>query len=129
MPLVHSPPYTLIAIDAIDFSDYAVRGITMTLTPIDQSKNVARDCLGNLVDISVAQFRQHKITITCTDNDAPELAGIWPGQDISITCLPRMDSTSDTPLVIAAKVTSWNTSRDEWGAEIAWQIEAEQRTP
>jgi hypothetical protein len=129
VPLTTSPPYTLIAIDAIDFTDFAVRGITMTLTPIDQSKNVARDCLGNLVDISVAQFRQHKITITCTDNDAPELANAWPGTDITITCLPRMNSTSDTPLVIAAKVTSWNTSRDEWGAEIAWQIEAEQRTP
>jgi hypothetical protein len=38
-----------------------------------------------------------------------------------------MDGTSNTPLVIPAKVTSWNTSRDEWGAEIAWQLEAEQR--
>jgi len=127
MPLTTVPPYTLISIAGIDFSDYAVRGITMTLEPIDQAKNVARDCLGELVDISVAQFRQHKITITCTDNDAPELAGVWPGQDITITCLPRMNGISDTPLVILAKVTSWNTSRDEWGAEIAWQLEAEQR--
>jgi hypothetical protein len=127
MPLTTTPPYTLIAIDAIDFTDYSVRGITMTLTPIDQAKNLARDCLGNLVDISVAQFQQFKVTITCTDNDAPELHGIWPGRDISITCLPQMDGTSHTPLTILAKVTSWNTSRDEWGAEIAWQIEAEQR--
>src|SRR5262245_20535875 len=129
MPLVHSPPYTLISIDAIDFSDFAVRGITLTLEPIDQSKNTARDCLGNLIDISLAQFRQMKVSITCTDNDAPELAGIWPGQDITITCLPRMNGTSDTPLVIVAKVTSWNTSRNEWGAEIAWQLEAEQSVP
>jgi hypothetical protein len=129
MPLTTTPPYTLIAIDAIDFTDYAVRGITMTLELIDQSKNLARDCLGNLVDISVPQFRQHKITITCTDNDAPELAGIWAGQDISITCLPRMNGTSDTPLTILAKVTNWNTSRPEWDAEISWQLEAEQRTP
>jgi hypothetical protein len=127
MPLTTVPPYTLISIDAIDFTDYAVRGISMTLTPIDQAKNVARDCLGQLADISLAQFRQHKVTITCTDNDAPELTGIWPGQDITITCLPRMDSTSDAPLVILAKVISWNTSRDEWNAEIAWQLEAEQR--
>jgi len=129
MPLTTTPPYTLIAIDAIDFTDYAVRGITMTMTPIDQAKNLARDCLGNLVDISVAQFQQFKVSITCTDNDAPELDGIWPGQDITITCLPRMNGTSDTPLVLDCKVTSWNTSRDEWGAEIAWQLEAEQRAP
>jgi len=127
MPLTTTPPYTLVSISGIDFSDYAVRGIHMTLTPIDQAKNVARDCLGNLIDVSVAQFRQHKITITCTDNDAPVLNGVWPGADITITCLPRMDSISDTPLVLDCKVTSWNTNRDEWGAEIAWQIEAEQR--
>jgi hypothetical protein len=127
MPLVHDPPFTVISIAGIDLSDYAVRSLTMTLTPIEQASNVARDCLGQLVDISLAQFRQHKLTISCTDNDAPELDGIWPGMDIAVTCLPRMNGTSDTPLTILAKVVSWNTSRDEWGAEIAWQIEAEQR--
>ena len=81
MPLTISPPYTLLAIDAIDFSDYAVRGITMTLTPIDQAKNLTRDCRGALADISVAQFRQFKVTITCTDHEAPVLSGIWPGPD------------------------------------------------
>ena len=34
----------------------------------------------------------------------------------------------DDVLTILAKVTTWNTSRDEWAAEIAWQLEAEQRT-
>jgi hypothetical protein len=131
MPLSHSPPYTLLAIDAIDFSDYAVRGITMTLTPISQAANLARDCRGDLVDISVAQFRQHKVTITCTDHEVPELTGIWPGQDITITCIPGLGVSNSTPdvLVILAKVTAWNTSREEWAAEIAWTLEAEQRTP
>jgi len=131
MPLTISPPYTLLAIDAIDFSDYAVRGITMTLEPIDQSKALVRDCLGHLVDISLFQFKQFKVTITCTDNEAPVLTGIWPGQDVTITCIPGMgahNSTGDV-LIIGAKVTSWNTSRKEWDAEIAWQLEAEQRGP
>ena len=69
-------------------AQYAVRGITMTLEPIDQAKNVARDCRGVLADISLAQFRQYKVSITCTDHEAPELTGIWPGQDITITCIP-----------------------------------------
>ncbi len=131
MPLTISPPYTLLAIDTIDFSDWAVRGITMTLTPIDQAKNVARDCLGNLVDISVAQFRQHKVTITCTDFEAPELVDVWPGQDITITAIPGLaggDSNSGA-ITIPAKVTSWNTSKGEWTSDIAWQLEAEQRQP
>ena len=130
MPLTHSPPYTLLAIDNIDFSDYAVRGITMTLEPIDQAKNVARDCRGDLADVSLAQFRQHKVSITCTDHEAPELTDIWPGQDITITCIPGLGASNATPdvLEILAKVTKWNTSRNEWAAEVAWQLEAEQRT-
>jgi hypothetical protein len=123
------PAYTLLAIDGIDFSQYAVRGITMTLAPIDQAKNVARDCRGVLADISVEQFRQYKVTITCTDHEAPELTDVWPGMDITITCIPGLgEDITGPPLTILAKVTSWNTSRDEWAAEVAWQLEAEQRT-
>jgi hypothetical protein len=123
------PPYTLLAIDNIDFSDYAVRGITMTLEPIEQAANVARDCRGFLADISVAQFRQYKVTISCTDHEAPELTDIWPGQDITITCIPGLGAANTTGdvLTILAKVTAWNSSRDEWAAEVAWSLEAEQR--
>ena len=130
MPLTHSPPYTLLSIDAIDFTDPAVRGITMTLEPIDQAKNVARDCRGALVDISVAQFRQYKVTVTCTDHEAPELTGIWPGQDVTITCIPGLGASNGAGdvLTILAKVTTFNTSRDEWAAEVQWKLEAEQRT-
>jgi hypothetical protein len=125
------PAYTLLAIDDIDFSQYAVRGITMTLEPIEQAAALARDCRGVLADISVAQFRQYKVSITCTDHEVPELTGIWPGQDITITCIPGLGAANTTGdvLIILAKVTTWNTSRDEWAAEVAWQLEAEQRTP
>jgi hypothetical protein len=102
----------------------------MTLEPIYQAKNVARDCRGALADISLAQFRQYKISITCTDHEAPELSGIWPGQDITISCIPGLgaSNSSGDVLNILAKVTSWDTSRDEWAAEVAWTLEAEQRT-
>jgi hypothetical protein len=123
------PAYTLLAIDNIDFSQYAVRGITMTLEPIDQAAALARDCRGMLADISLAQFRQYRVSISCTDHEAPQLTGIWPGQDVSIVCIPGLGVPSDTTgqLTILAKVTAWNTSRDEWAAEVAWQLEAEQR--
>jgi hypothetical protein len=123
------PAHTLLSIDNIDFSQYAVRGITMTLTPIDQAAALARDCRGMLVDISLAQFRQYKVTIECTDHEAPQLTGIWPGQDVTIVCIPGLGvpDTTDGQLTILAKVTAWNTSRDEWAAEVAWQLEAEQR--
>jgi hypothetical protein len=124
------PAYTLLAIDGIDFSQYAVRGITMTLTPIAQATSVARDCRGALADISVAQFRQYKVTITCTDHEAPELTDVWPGMDITITCVPGLGAANTTGdvLTILAKVTAWDTSRDEWAAEVVWKLECEQRT-
>jgi hypothetical protein len=124
-----TPAYTLLAIDGIDFSQYAVRGITMTLEPIDQAANVARDCRGALADISLAQFRQYKVSINCTDHEAPELTDVWPGQDVTITCIPGLGAANGTGdvLTILAKVTAWNTSRDEWAAEVAWTLEAEQR--
>jgi len=123
------PAYTLLAIDGIDFSQWAVRCITMTLEPIEQAAALARDCRGMLADISLAQFRQYRVTIECTDHEAPQLTGIWPGQDVTITCIPGLGVPNDTTgqLTILAKVTSWNTSRDEWAAEVAWQLEAEQR--
>ena len=96
---------------------------------IDQAAALARDCRGDLADISLAQFRQYKVTITCTDHEVPELTNVWPGQDVTITCIPGLGASNTTGdvLIILAKVTKWNTSRDEWAAETAWQLEAEQR--
>jgi hypothetical protein len=126
-----SQQMTLLQIDGVDFSPWAVRGLTMTLSPIDAAKALARDCRGALVDISLAQFRQFKTSITCTDFEAPELTDVWPGKDITIICIPGLGVSSipspDDVLTILAKVTSWNTSRDEWAAEVAWQLEAESR--
>jgi hypothetical protein len=125
------PQMTLLAIDGIDFSPYAVRGITMTLTPISQAASLRRDCRGALDDLSLDQFRQFAVSITCNDHEAPELTDVWPGQDITITCIPGMGASNTTGdvLTILAKVTAWDTSRDEWASEISWKLEAEQRAP
>ena len=124
------PAHTLLSIDAIDFSQWAVRGITMTLEPIDQATALARDCRGILADISLAQFRMYKVTVECTDHEAPELTGIWPGQDVTIVCIPGLGvpNSTDGQMTILAKVTRWSTSREEWNAETAWSLEAEQRS-
>jgi len=87
------PAHTLLAIDNIDFSQYAVRGITMTLEPIGQAASLARDCRGELVDISLAQFRQYKVAITCTDHEAPELVDVWPGQPSPSPAFPDLAKT------------------------------------
>jgi hypothetical protein len=120
---------TLLSIDGVDLSPWAARGITMTLEPIQQAANLARDCRGALADISLAQFQQHKVSISCSDHEAPELTGIWPGADVTIVCIPGLGvaNTTGDVLTILAKITAWNVSKDEWSAEVAWKLEAEQR--
>ena len=101
----------------------------MTLEPIEQATAVARDCRGILADISLAQFRQYKVTISCTDHEAPQLTGIWPGQDVTIVCVPGLGvpDSIDGQMTLLCKITFWRTSREEWMAETAWELEAEQR--
>lgn len=123
------PQMTLLQIDGVDFSQYAVRGIVMTLTPIQQAAQLARDCRGELVDVSLEQFRQFKISIACTDFEVPELTDIWPGKDIVVSCIPGLGAANSTGdvLTIPCKVTAWDVSKDEWSAEASWKLEAEQR--
>lgn len=123
------PDATLLRIDSIDFVDWAVRGITMTLEPIEQAANLARDCRGILVDLSLPQFRQYKFTISCTDQAAPVLDDVWPGKEINVTCIPGLgvENSTDGALFLNARVTSWQTQVDEYGASVAWQLEGEQR--
>ena len=82
-----------------------------------------------LADISLAQFRQYKISITCTDHEAPRTDRHLAGPDITIACIPGLGVPDRrTRMTILAKVTAGTPSRDEWAAEMAWQLEAEQRT-
>lgn len=120
---------TLLRIDSIDFVDWAVRGISVTLEPIPQSANLARDCRGTLVDISVAQFQKYKFTISCTDQDAPVLTDVWPGKIINVDLIPNMGvvNSTDGVLSLNAMVTNWQVTGDEYGASVAWQLDGEQR--
>ena len=84
------PAYTLMAIDDIDFSQYAVRGITMTLEPIAASAKIERTLNGELIDVSDPAFRKYRVTLTCSDMEVPSLIQVWPGTQLTITCLPDL---------------------------------------
>lgn len=122
-------PATLLRIDDIDFVDWAVRGITMTLEPIQQAAQLARDCRGELVDLALPQFQKYKFSISCTDQAAPVLDDVWPGKRILITCVPGLgvENSTDGALFLDARVTSWQTQVEEYEAAISWQLEGEQR--
>ena len=117
MSLADDTELTITGIDLVPFSS---RGLTQTLEPIDQSKVLKRTVNGALVDVSQAQFRKYKSTITCTDREAPALSGIYPGQEVTVGCIAAHKPT------LTMLVVSFTTSFDEWNADNAWQLELEE---
>lgn len=111
---------TELTITGIDLVPYSARGLTQTLEPIDQSAVLKRTINGNLHDVSMAQFRKYKSTITCTDREAPELTGIYPGQQVTVGCIAAHKPT------LEMRVVSFQTSFDEWNADNAWTLVLEE---
>jgi hypothetical protein len=86
--------------------------------------------------------------LTCTDQEAPALAGIWPGKafvfhSIATLSYPtaepakkERDSVPDSEYVVGdftfyrpilnLVVYSWQTGIEEYGREINWKLEAQE---
>jgi hypothetical protein len=69
---------------------YSARGLTQTLEPIQQAQQLRRNINGALVDLSVGQFRKYASRISCTDQRAPAIDGIWPGQSVVVSCVAEL---------------------------------------
>ena len=118
--------------DGFDLSDYSLRGATVSLEPIAQTAQVVRDVNGNALDLSDANFRKYRVTISCTDQESPGFAeistaaaGIWPGSLVSVTLLPHLGAV--TPLVLNMIVVSpWRESLDEYAHDNSWELELEE---
>lgn len=129
MPL---PPTSLLSITGITIPENAIRGCTVDLSPIPQATSLRRDINANYIDTSAEQFRKYQVTITCTDHEAPELTGVWPGHAVTVTLIPFVgvhddsDSDDDATLTLSCKVKGWRTTRDEYEAETGWVLELEQ---
>lgn len=119
------PAPILFSIDGIDFSEYSTRGITMTLAPID-SGELRRDVNGTLHNLALEQFQKYRITVACTDHEAPELTGIFRGSEIVVTCLTELGvaNNTDGTLTMNMMVEDFQTSREEYEAETAWSLTA-----
>lgn len=138
---------TLLVLDGMGIPLYSGRGITQTLKPISEAANLQRDVNGSLEDVSYEPFRKYETTLTCTDMNAPALEGIWPGMDVTIDCIVELAyltmtaSPSRTAVTgssrtvgnytiyrpqLACKVTDFQTSNDEWPADVAWTLTAQE---
>jgi hypothetical protein len=137
---------TLLVISGMGFSPYAARGLTQTLQPIEQAKQLRRTASGKLVDISVEQFRKYRSTISCTDQRVPAIDGIWPGMVVTVSCVAELSypvgGTPSRPAVsgslreeagyvfyrpvLEMRVVDIGPSTDEFAAEVAWTLELEE---
>lgn len=136
---------TDLVITGLHMPPYATRGVKQSIEPIDGSKQIRRTINGALVNLSNDQFRKYKTAINCEDQQPP--GNIWPGTEITIACIVEFcyltsGGTPDRPEVsgssriegnftfyrpiITALVTGININRDEWGAVVGWQLEAEE---
>lgn len=140
--------HTLLRISGFGVPPYSARGLSQTLEPIDQARaGIWRTINGGLLDVTAPQYRKYKSTITCNDQNAPALNGVWPGRSVIVDCVSTLvyitaggvpertvvegssyiegDFTIYRPR-LNMRVMSHSVNTDEYGAEIGWTMELEE---
>ena len=137
---------TLLVLSGIGVPDYSARGLSQTLEPIEASASLRRTINGTLKDLSFAQFRKYKSTISCQDQEPPAVDGVWPGHVVTVDCVAELSypaGGSPARAVVAGSartegafvfyrpqlemlVTSFSVNRDEYGAAVQWQMDLEE---
>jgi hypothetical protein len=138
---------TLLVITGMGVPPYSARGLKQMLAPIDAAVAIERDVNGGLHDLSFAQFRKYHSTISCTDQQAPALDGIWPGDVVTVDCVAELSfpvGGSPQRAVVPGSqhdeagftfyrprltmlVTGHTVEADEYGHETGWQLDLEEQ--
>jgi hypothetical protein len=137
---------TLLTLSGDGIAPYSARGLTQSLKPIAASQNMRRTINGDLLDTASAQFRKYESTISCTDQQAPALDGIWPGMTLTVGCAAELcyktgGTAERTPVSgssrtdgdftfyrpsLTMRVRDFQESLDEWNAQTGWTLELEE---
>lgn len=141
---------TLLQISSFGNMLYQARGLTQTLEVIGEASQLERTINGDLIDLSVAQFRKYNSKITCpSDVNAPPISGVFPGMQVTVECACSLAHlTSGGPVaahrpavsgsthtegaytffrpVLEMRVKSVETHFDEWKNVIGWSLEVEE---
>lgn len=118
------PDMTLLSINSITIPDAAARGITVTLQP-EETGALERDVNANLHDLTIESFRKYRVTIACSDMEAPMLSGIFRGAGpYTVTLIPNLgvSNNSDETLTLSMLVDTWQTGVHEWDAVTDWSV-------
>jgi hypothetical protein len=136
---------TLLVISGQGVSPYSARGLTQTLEPIAAAASMRRTINGELKDLSRVQFRKYASTISCNDQAAPAVEGVFPGMLLTVDCVAELSyktvggSASRTVVAsrtdgdytfyrprLSMRVVTFNMSQDEYGATVQWSLQLEE---
>jgi len=137
---------TILDLSGIGVSPYSARGLTQTLDPISASSQLRRTVNGDLKDLSAPQFRKYLSAVSCSDQNAPALDGVWPGLELTVDCAATLSyKTGGAPQRtvvpgssreegeytiynprLLMRVVSYTEQEDEWGAVISWTLNLEE---
>lgn len=147
MPTAEDNDYTLLVLSEIGVPLYSARGLTQTLTPIDAAKNQRRSINGELIDLSYDQFQKYSSKISCSDQRAPAIDGVWPGMEVTVACVcelaypgsggsPQREAVSGSSYsehgftfyrpILSMRVSEVEIQHDEYGAVVGWSMGLEE---
>ena len=137
----------VLTLSGIAVPPYSARGASQTLEPIQGSQQLRRTINGELIDISRAEFRKYRSTISCADQQPPAIDGVWPGRVLTMGCISELSyltagGVPARPVVAGSsrtegaytfyrpsftmRVVSFSQDSDEYGAEVSWSLELEE---
>jgi len=76
------------------------RGIRETLRPVDGAAQVRRTVAGALRNWGDPQFRKYSVTLQCSDQVPPSVAGLWPGTALTVDCLTPLPYVAAGAVVV-----------------------------
>jgi hypothetical protein len=137
---------SVLVLSGMGVPPYSIRAAQQSLQPIGAAVQLHRTVNGMLTDFGETQLRKYQSSITCTDQQAPALEGIWPGMELTVDCIaelayPTMTSAPDRTVVasrdedsftfyrprLTMLVVGFQETKDEWGAVTSWQLDLEER--
>lgn len=146
-------PLTLFKMSGHGVAPFSARGLSQSLEPIGAAANNRRSINGASKDLSQAQFRKYRSTVTGSDQNPPAFDGEWPGLQVTVDCAatlsyrtsgntaqrPLADRDSDEPPAtrtegaftiyhprLVMRIMNFQTNEDEYGAVVSWTLELEE---
>ena len=139
---------TVLVLSGIGVPPYSARGLTQSLTPLDQAADLRRSINGKLIDLSVDEFKKYKSTISGNDQQPPAIEGIWPGLHVTVDCIAELSYLTESSgsggasrEIVASRtegdftfyrprldmvIMNFSITRDEYGDVVSWTMELEE---